>query len=136
MNQIQDIIICLKLTIVNFAIIVGVSLGILIVRFKWLATPVLGIATIALFGLMITLFSMIGQGIGALPAICAVFLYSLLPIVRNTHTALENLSPGLREAGRGIGMTFWQRLRWVEVANHSSGSAAVWRNYNSVQRES
>jgi len=112
----------LVLVAVGFAIIVGVPLGILIVRFKWLATPVLGIATIvltiptiALFGLMIPLFSMIGQGIGALPAITAVFLYSLLPIVRNTHTALKNLSPGLREAGRGIGMTFWQRLRWVEI---------------------
>ncbi|MEB5971252.1 osmoprotectant ABC transporter permease OsmW [Pantoea dispersa] len=112
----------LVLVAVGFAILVGVPLGILIVRFKWLATPVLGIATIvltiptiALFGLMIPLFSMIGQGIGALPAITAVFLYSLLPIVRNTHTALENLPPGLREAGRGIGMTFWQRLRWVEI---------------------
>jgi len=112
----------LVLVAVGFAIIVGVPLGILIVRFKWLTTPVLGIATIvltiptiALFGLMIPLFSMIGQGIGALPAITAVFLYSLLPIVRNTHTALKNLSPGLREAGRGIGMTFWQRLRWVEI---------------------
>lgn len=112
----------LVLLAVGFAILVGVPLGILIVRFKWLATPVLGIATIvltiptiALFGLMIPLFSLIGQGIGALPAITAVFLYSLLPIVRNTHTALENLPPGLREAGRGIGMTFWQRLRWVEI---------------------
>ena len=112
----------LVLVAVGFAILVGVPLGILIVRFKWLATPVLGIATIvltiptiALFGLMIPLFSLIGQGIGALPAITAVFLYSLLPIVRNTHTALENLQPGLREAGRGIGMTFWQRLRWVEI---------------------
>lgn len=112
----------LVLVAVGFAILVGVPLGILIVRFKWLATPVLGIATIvltiptiALFGLMIPLFSLIGQGIGALPAITAVFLYSLLPIVRNTHTALENLPPGLREAGRGIGMTFWHRLRWVEI---------------------
>ncbi|WP_416412459.1 osmoprotectant ABC transporter permease OsmW [Pantoea sp. App145] len=112
----------LVLVAVGFAIVVGVPLGILIVRFKWLATPVLGVATIvltiptiALFGLMIPLFSLIGQGIGALPAITAVFLYSLLPIVRNTHTALENLPPGLREAGRGIGMTFWQRLRWVEI---------------------
>lgn len=107
---------------VGFAIVIGVPLGILIVRVKWLATPVLGIATvvltiptIALFGLMIPLFSVIGQGIGALPAITAVFLYSLLPVVRNTHTALENLPSGLREAGRGIGMTFWQRLRWVEI---------------------
>ncbi|RAU34561.1 MULTISPECIES: osmoprotectant ABC transporter permease OsmW [unclassified Pantoea] len=112
----------LVLVAVGFAILAGVPLGILIVRFKWLATPVLGIATIvltiptiALFGLMIPLFSQIGQGIGALPAITAVFLYSLLPIVRNTHTALENLPSGLREAGRGIGMTFWQRLRWVEI---------------------
>ncbi|MDF2783769.1 MAG: choline transporter permease [Pantoea eucrina] len=112
----------LVLVAVGFAILAGVPLGILIVRVKWLATPVLGIATIvltiptiALFGLMIPLFSLIGQGIGALPAITAVFLYSLLPIVRNTHTALENLPSGLREAGRGIGMTFWQRLRWVEI---------------------
>ena len=112
----------LVLVAVGIAILAGVPLGILIVRFKWLATPVLGVATIvltiptiALFGLMIPLFSQIGQGIGALPAITAVFLYSLLPIVRNTHTALENLPSGLREAGRGIGMTFWQRLRWVEI---------------------
>ncbi len=112
----------LVLVAVGFAILAGVPLGILIVRFKWLATPVLGVATIvltiptiALFGLMIPLFSQIGQGIGALPAITAVFLYSLLPIVRNTHTALENLPSGLREAGRGIGMTFWQRLRWVDI---------------------
>ncbi|MEM6159385.1 osmoprotectant ABC transporter permease OsmW [Erwinia sp. P6884] len=107
---------------VGLAIVIGVPLGILIVRAKWLATPVLGIATIvltipsiALFGLMIPLFSMIGQGIGVVPAVSAVFLYSLLPVVRNTHTALENLPGGLREAGRGIGMTFWQRLRWVEI---------------------
>jgi len=112
----------LVLVAVGLAIVIGGPLGILIVRVRWLATPILGIATvvltiptIALFGLMIPLFSIIGQGIGALPAITAVFLYSLLPIVRNTHTALENLPDGLREAGRGIGMTFWQRLRWVEI---------------------
>lgn len=112
----------LVLIAVGLAIIIGVPLGILIVRHKWLATPVLGFATIlltipsvALFGLMIPLFSMIGQGIGVVPAVTAVFLYSLLPIVRNTHTALDSLPPGLREAGRGIGMTFWQRLRWVEI---------------------
>jgi len=112
----------LVLVAVGLAIVIGVPLGILIVRVRWLATPILGIATvvltiptIALFGLMIPLFSLVGQGIGALPAITAVFLYSLLPIVRNTHTALENLPGGLREAGRGIGMTFWQRLRWVEI---------------------
>lgn len=107
---------------VGLAILIGVPIGILIVRYKWLATPILSLATIvltipsiALFGLMIPLFSLIGQGIGYVPAVTAVFLYSLLPIVRNTHIALDNLPAGLREAGRGIGMTFWQRLRWVEI---------------------
>ncbi|AKJ42282.1 osmoprotectant ABC transporter permease OsmW [Pragia fontium] len=107
---------------VGLAIVIGVPLGITIVRYKWLATPILSLATvvltipsIALFGLMIPVFSIIGQGIGVVPAVTAVFLYSLLPIVRNTHIALSNLPNGLREAGRGIGMTFWQRLRWVEI---------------------
>ncbi len=112
----------LVLLAVGLAIIIGVPLGIFIVRYKALASTVLGLATIvltipaiALFGLMIPLFSMIGQGIGVVPAVAAVFLYSLLPIVRNTWTAISNLPPELREAGRGIGMTFWQRLRWVEI---------------------
>lgn len=107
---------------VGLAIVIGVPLGVLIVRYKWLATPILSLATIvltipsiALFGLMIPIFSIIGQGIGVVPAVTAVFLYSLLPIVRNTHIALSNLPGGLREAGRGIGMTFWQRLSWVEI---------------------
>ncbi|GGP25133.1 ABC transporter permease [Silvimonas amylolytica] len=107
---------------VALAVVLGVPLGIVIVRFKWLAGVVLSLTTlvltipaIALFGLMIPLFSMIGQGIGAVPAITAAFLYSLLPIVRNTHTALTQLDAGVREAGRGIGLTFWQRLKWVEL---------------------
>lgn len=107
---------------VGLAIICGVPLGILIVRYRWLSAPILGLATIvltipaiALFGFMIPLFSLVGQGIGYVPAIAAVFLYSLLPIVRNTHTALNNLPSGIHEAGVGIGMTFWQRLRWVEI---------------------
>lgn len=91
----------LVLIAVGLAILIGVPLGILIVRHKWLATPILGFATIlltipsvALFGLMIPLFSLIGQGIGVVPAVTAVFLYSLLPIVRNTHTALDSLAAG------------------------------------------
>lgn len=107
---------------VGFAILIGVPIGVLIVRHKWLSVPILSLSTIiltipsiALFGLMIPLFSTIGQGIGYVPAITAVFLYSLLPIIRNTHIALTSIPPGLREAGKGIGMTFWQRLRLVEI---------------------
>lgn len=107
---------------VGVAILVGVPIGIIIVRYKWLSTPILSLSTIiltipsiALFGLMIPLFSKFGHGIGYIPAITAVFLYSLLPIISNTHIALTALPPGLREAGRGIGMTFGQRLRLVEI---------------------
>ena len=107
---------------VSLAIAIGVPLGILIVRVRSLASPLMGLATvvltlpsIALFGLMIPLFSKFGAGIGPLPAITAVFLYSLLPIMRNTYLALENIEAGIKEAGIGIGMTFWQRLRMVDL---------------------
>ncbi|WP_433705646.1 ABC transporter permease [Paraburkholderia sacchari] len=104
------------------AIISGAPPGVLINRHEWLAGPLLGLATIvltlpsiALFGLMIPFFSRFGQGIGAVPAITAVFLYSLLPIMRNTYLALHNLEAGIKEAGTGIGMTSWQRLRLVDL---------------------
>jgi osmoprotectant transport system permease protein len=64
---------------------------------------------------MIPILSMIGQGIGFLPTVIALFLYSQLPIVRNTYTAITNIDPALREAARGIGMTTRQRLWKVEI---------------------
>ena len=107
---------------VGAAILVGVPMGLAMSRVSWLASSMLAVGTvlltlpsIALFGLMIPLFSKIGQGIGALPAVVAVFLYSLLPIMRNTYLALKNVDPGIREAGTGIGMTLAQRLRYVEL---------------------
>lgn len=107
---------------VGSATIVGVPVGVLMTRHKWMVGPLLGAATvvltlpsIALFGLMIPIFSKFGQGLGVLPAVTAVFLYSLLPILRNTYLALTNVDAGLKEAGLGIGMTFWQRLRWVDL---------------------
>lgn len=107
---------------VGLAIVFGIPVGVLMTRFRWLAPPLLGAATIvltlpsiALFGLMIPVFSRFGQGLGTLPAVTAVFLYSLLPILRNTYLALTNVDAGMKEAGKGLGMTFWQRLRWVEL---------------------
>jgi osmoprotectant transport system permease protein len=107
---------------VGCAIVIGVPIGVAMNRHPWLAPPLLGIATliltlpsIALFGLMIPIFSKFGQGIGAVPAITAVFLYSLLPIMRNTYLALCSVDAGIREAGTGIGMTSWQRLRLVDL---------------------
>lgn len=107
---------------VGAATLIGVPIGILMTRYKWLVSPLLGMATviltlpsIALFGLMIPVFSKFGQGLGVLPAITAVFLYSLLPILRNTYLALTGVDRGLREAARGLGMTFWQQLFWVDL---------------------
>lgn len=107
---------------VSAAILIGVPIGILITQSKWLADRVLAVATviitipsIALFGLMIPPLSTIGQGIGWLPAVIATFLYALLPIIRNTYSAVLDVDPALREAARGMGMTAFQRLREVEL---------------------
>jgi osmoprotectant transport system permease protein len=76
---------------------------------------IMTVPSIALFGIMIPILSLIGQGIGWLPAVVAVFLYSQLPIIRNTYTAIDNVDPALREAARGMGMRPFQRLREVEI---------------------
>ena len=107
---------------VGFAILTGVPIGISITQNERAANAVLYVASIiitipsiALFGLMIPILSTIGQGIGFLPAVIAVLLYSQLPIIRNTYTAINNIDPALREAAKGIGMTPVQRLAKVEI---------------------
>jgi osmoprotectant transport system permease protein len=105
---------------IGIATIVGIPLGILITRQKNLRQPILGIANIlqtipslALFGLLIPV-RIIG-GIGTVPAIVALTLYSLLPIIRNTYTGITNVDPAIREAGRGMGMTDKELLIQVEI---------------------
>ncbi|CAM3496714.1 ABC transporter permease [Halomonas lysinitropha] len=107
---------------VGIATLTGVPIGIAITKNERLAQGVLytasiivTIPSIALFGIMIPVLSLIGQGIGYLPAVIAVLLYSQLPIIRNTYTAINNVDPALREAARGIGMSPNQRLRYVEI---------------------
>jgi len=107
---------------VGLAILTGVPIGIAITQNRKAADTVLYIASIivtvpsiALFGLMIPILSMIGQGIGWLPAVIAILLYSQLPIIRNTYTAITNVDPALRESARGMGMTKMQRLSQVEI---------------------
>jgi osmoprotectant transport system permease protein len=68
---------------------------------------------LALFGLLIPV-PIIG-GIGAVPAIVALTVYSLLPIIRNTYTGITGVDPAIREAGRGMGMTDRQLLLQVEI---------------------
>ncbi|ASZ12366.1 ABC transporter permease/substrate-binding protein [Chitinophaga pendula] len=100
-----------------FAVALGVLLGILITRKQKLAGIILGIAgvlqtipSIALLGFMIPLL-----GIGPRPAIVALFLYALLPIIRNTYTGIMGVSPSVIEAARGMGMSERQILRKVQL---------------------
>lgn len=107
---------------VGIAVMTAVPIGIAITRSKALADAVLyaasmmiTIPSIALFGLMIPLLAPIGHGIGYVPAVIAIILYSQLPIIRNTYTALADVDPALREAAKGMGMSRMQRLREVEI---------------------
>lgn len=107
-------------TSIAIATLVGIPLGILITRRANLRQPILGIANIlqtipslALFGLLLPV-PIIG-GIGIVPAIVALTLYSLLPIIRNTYTGITGIDPAIREAGRGMGMTSRQMLLQVEI---------------------
>ncbi|MFT5517697.1 MAG: osmoprotectant transport system permease protein, partial [Rhodothermales bacterium] len=54
-------------------------------------------------------------GIGGPPAVVALFLYSLLPIVRNTHTGLTGIPLPLRESASALGLGWWTRLRRIEL---------------------
>ncbi|MDJ0947898.1 MAG: ABC transporter permease [Alphaproteobacteria bacterium] len=107
---------------VALALMTGVPIGIAITQNRraadlvlYVAAVIMTVPSIALFGVMIPILSVIGQGIGYLPAVIAVLLYSQLPIIRNTYTAINNVDPALREAARGMGMTPLQRLREVEI---------------------
>jgi osmoprotectant transport system permease protein len=108
--QIYDLFIQhIQLTLLSviISILVGIPLGILIVKAKKLSTPIITVANIvqsipslALLGFLIPVL-----GIGSKPAIAMVVLYSLLPIVKNTYTGLTNINPSTIEAAKGIGLT-------------------------------
>ncbi len=99
------------------AVLIGLPLGIYITRNKKAAGLILGAAgilqtipSIALLGFMIPLL-----GIGPIPAITALFLYALLPIIRNTFTGIRNVDPVVKEAAVAMGMTKTQVLFKVEL---------------------
>ena len=110
----------LVLVATGAAAVVGIPVGIVLTRRASLAKPVLAIANVlqtipslALFGFLIPVLG--SYGIGRVPAIIALFLYSLLPIIRNTFTGINGVDPAVREAARGMGMTDWQILTQVEL---------------------
>lgn len=99
------------------AIVVAVPVGIAAYKLPKFGETILGIVgviqtlpSLALLVFMIPLF-----GLGAWPAIVALFLYSLLPIVRNTYTGLNEIPPSLRESAQTLGLPAMARLWLVEL---------------------
>lgn len=99
------------------AVLIGVPLGILLTKTPKLSEPIINVAAVlqtipslALLGLMIPLF-----GIGTVPAVIALVIYALLPILRNTYTGIVGVDPSLIEAAKGIGMKPARRLLRVEL---------------------
>ncbi len=107
----------ISLIAVILGIIVAVPLGVVLTRFPKGAGFVMGVLGVvqtfpsfAILAFFIPIF-----GIGKIPAIIALFLYSVLPILRNTYTGVKGVKVSLLEAGRGMGMTGWERIRYVEL---------------------
>ncbi|UBH12599.1 ABC transporter permease [Macrococcus armenti] len=99
------------------AIIVAVPLGILLTKSEKLAKIVLSITSVlqtvpslAILAMMIPFF-----GIGTVPAVIALFLYVLLPILNNTYLGIQSVNKDAKEAGRAMGMTQNQVLRMVQL---------------------
>ncbi|WP_354684029.1 glycine betaine ABC transporter substrate-binding protein [Cupriavidus necator] len=103
---------------VGAATLVGVPLGILAARRRRTGQVVLGVVsvlqTVPSLALLAMLIPLLGR-IGVWPAMVALFLYALLPIVRNTSTGLEQVPQGMRDAARALGLRGPQVLRYVEL---------------------
>jgi osmoprotectant transport system permease protein len=109
----------LQITFISLllAILIAFPVGVLLSAIPVISKPVLYIAgllqtipSIALLAIMIPLF-----GIGMVPAVAALFLYALLPILRNTVTGIYSVDPVIKKVASGMGLTTWQRLKYVEI---------------------
>jgi len=107
----------LTLVALLFALMIALPTGVALSRFPKLSGPVFAIVnavqtipSLALFGFLIPLV-----GIGAMPAIIALFLYALLPLISNTYTGISEVDDSLIDACKGMGLTSGQILRKVEI---------------------
>ena len=109
---------CLLVLIsLTLAIIVAIPLGILAAKLEFMAKIILGfvgiIQTIPSLALLVFMIPLLG--IGGPPAIVALFLYSLLPIVRNTYTGIHDLPDPIRLSAMALGLPYTVRLRLIEL---------------------
>ena len=106
----------------GLAAVIGIPMGILISTNEDLAPIVINVAnivmtipSIALFGIMLPVLSIFNVGLGTVPVVIALILYSQLPIIRNTYTAIKNIDPSVVDSAKGIGLSTWRRLFEVEL---------------------
>ena len=102
---------------VLFAAVVGIPVGIMISRRRKLANWVIRLANIiqTIPSLAMISILIIGLGLGVNVVIVTVFLYSLLPIIKNTYTGMIQVDKNILDVGKGMGMTARQRLFMVEL---------------------
>lgn len=109
----------LQLVVISMAlaIVIGIPAGIIAYRNTTIrpvivsvASVMLTIPSLALFGLFVPIF-----GLGQAPAIAALTLYALLPIIGNTIAGLGSVDPAITKSARGMGVGHWRRLFTVEL---------------------
>lgn len=102
---------------VLFAAIVGIPIGFLISRRGKLADWVIGVANViqTIPSLAMLSILMLGLGLGTTTVIVTVFLYSLLPIIKNTYTGVRNVDSNILDSAKGMGMTRLQLTFMVEL---------------------
>ena len=102
---------------VLFAAIVGIPLGIIITRYKKLSWTIITIANIIQTVPVIAMLAilMLVMGLGPTTVVVTVFLYALLPIIKNTFTGIVGVDENIKDAGKGMGMTRNQVLRMIEL---------------------
>ena len=102
---------------VLFAAIVGIPLGILIARYGKLSGTVITLANIiqTVPALAMLAILMLGMGLGQNTVVFTVFLYALLPILKNTYSGIKSVDPNITDAGKAMGMTRNQVLRMIEL---------------------
>ncbi|MFC4774262.1 ABC transporter permease [Ruoffia tabacinasalis] len=115
---------------VIFASIVGIPIGIWIAHNRKMSTWVIGVANVlqTIPSLAMMSIIMLAVGLGVNTVIVTIFLYSLLPIIKNTYTGMITLDADVLDAAKGIGMTRWQRLKDVELPLSMSVIMAGIRN--------
>lgn len=107
----------LSMTALFLGILVAVPLGVMVSRSEKLSKGFVGVTSIlqtipslALLAMMVPIL-----GVGRVPATVALFIYSLLPILRNTVLGMNSVNPNIVDAAKGMGMTFSQRVFKVQL---------------------